>query len=457
MFQNNYNTDYSVINNMLYKDKDGNIISSIRNLKIIFEHDNNLNGLFGVDERTDSLILLKNPPWNLNVRSLENIFDLKKDIGLINTYIKYFYHFKDKSTLKDFILLTAVQNYSHPIKTYLQSLEWDGIERIETIFIDYLHANDTKFIRSVSKKTLIGAVGKILEPGLAHDTTIIFSGKQGCGKSLMLKKLGKRWFNDSFDSFNGDEAYIKMAKSWIIELSELTAYNNSNIERIKQVLTSTTDTYRDKYAGESKGHIRDCIFFGTTNEETFLKDETGNRRFIPVKVGLDNKKNFNIHDLTNDIVDQVWAEAKVKFLNGESNHLTEEEKIFLEEYQKEFIAIDELEEEIAKYLIKKIPSNWDELEIESKRQFIKEYDENNMNHQNYSFRNKVSSREIRDVLLKDDRIENKNLTMKINKRLKKLLNKNATEKVNYKKYYGQQRGFYLSEKELNNIYKKYFL
>lgn len=326
LFIDYYNTDYDEIKNKLYKNDKGNVVSSINNLQIIFSEDQNLNGLFGKDARTESIILLKKAPWNENGRVIENIFDFKKDIGLLNTYVQFYYSFKDKSMLKDYVTLEAVKNYMHPIQIYLNSLEWDGIKRLETLFIDYIHAEENEFIKSVTKKTLIGAVSKIFRPGHAHDTTVIFSGKQGCGKSLILKKLGGKWFNDSFDSFKGDEAYIKMSKSWIIELSELTAYNNSNIERIKQVLTSTTDTYRDKYAGESKVHIRDCIFFGTTNEETFLKDETGNRRFIPIRVGVNNNKKYNIHDLNQEIVDQVWAEAKEYFFNGETNHLSEEEK-----------------------------------------------------------------------------------------------------------------------------------
>ncbi|WP_419744024.1 virulence-associated E family protein [Macrococcoides bohemicum] len=455
MFHNDYNIDYQEIKNKLFKDEKGKIQSNIYNLEKIFKEDKNINGLFGVDERTDAIIYLKDPPWNINERSLEKVFDIKKDIGLINNYLIYNYNFKSKSLVKDFVFNEAIQNYIHPVRTYLDNVKWDGTKRVETIFIDYLHAEDNDFIRSVSKKTLIGAVAKILKPGHAHDTTIILSGQQGCGKSLVIKKLAGKWFNDSFDSFKGDEAYIKMAKSWIIELSELTAYNNSGIERIKQVLTSTTDNYRDKYAGESKGHIRDCIFFGTTNEETFLKDETGNRRFIPIKVGVNKTNELNVHDLTQEIVDQVWAEAKEYFLRGETNHLSSEEKLYLEEYQKQFQAIDELENEIARYLLIKIPANWDYLSIEEKREHVKNYDDKTHESKYFVCREKISAREIRDVLLKDERIENKALTSKINLRLKKLLKRDSTEKVRYQKYYGQQRGFFINDEEIKLLEQDY--
>ncbi|WP_340278543.1 virulence-associated E family protein [Staphylococcus coagulans] len=265
----------------------------------------------------------------------------------------------------------ASQLYVHPIEKYLKELKWDGVNRLETLFIDYLHAEDNEFNRSITRKTLIGAVAKIYSPGHNHDTTIIFSGPQGCGKSLILKKLGQDWFNDSMESFKGDEAYIKMASSWIVELAELTAYNNSSLERLKAVLTSTIDTYRDKYGKNSKGHIRDCIFFGTTNEETFLIDETGNRRFIPMKVGLKKENHITIHDLTSEIVDQIWAEAKEAFLNGETNNLLDDEKVYLKELQKQFTAIDELEEEIAKYILKKIPLTWEMMNLEEKKKFHK--------------------------------------------------------------------------------------
>ncbi|HDP5849356.1 TPA: hypothetical protein P6W17_002303 [Staphylococcus aureus] len=455
MFLNYSNIKYKEIKNNLFKDEKGKIQSNIYNLEKIFKEDTNLKGLFGVDERTEAIIYLKNPPWRINERSLEKVFDINKDISLINNYVNYNYNFKNKSLVKDFVFNEAIQNYIHPVRTYLENLTWDGTKRLETIFIDFIQAEDNEFVRSVSKKTLIGAVAKILKPGHPHDTTIIFSGKQGCGKSLILKKLAGNWFNDSLDSFKGDEAYIKMAKSWIIELSELTAYNNSGIERIKQVLTSTTDNYRDKYAGQSKGHIRDCIFFGTTNEETFLKDETGNRRFIPIKVGVNKTSELNVHDLTQEIVDQVWAEAKEYFLRGETNHLSSEEKLYLEDYQKQFQAIDELENEIARYLLIKIPANWDYLSIEEKREHVKNYDDKTHESKYFVYREKISAREIREVLLKDDRVENKQLTSKINLRLKKLLKRDSTEKVRYQKFYGQQRGFFINDEDIKLLEQDY--
>ena len=455
MFKDNYNTNYGVIKNKLFKDKNDKVNSSVENLKIIFSEDYNLVDLFGIDERTDSFILLKSPPWKTNKRDIEKVFDPRKDIGMIHMYLNDKYGFDNRSKLSDFISIVATRNYVHPIKIYLDNLKWDGVERVETLFIDYIHALDNWFNRTVTRKTLIGAVAKIYQPGHSHDTTIILSGKQGCGKSLILKKLGKDWFNDSMENFKGDETYFKMAKSWIIELSELTAYNNSDIGRIKQVLTSTTDTFRNKYAGESSAHIRDCIFFGTTNDDTFLKDETGNRRFIPMKVGLKTESELNIHNLTDEIVDQIWAEAKHYYMNKETNHLTQIEKDYLYKLQKEFKTIDEMEEEIAKFIIKKIPLNWDYISIEEKREFIKEYDDNDEQDKFLVDREKVCAREIREVLFKDDRVENINLTSKINLKLKKLLDKDQTEKINYKKYYGQQRGFYINSSMIYNLKKKF--
>ena len=457
MFIDNHSTKYNSIKNKLYKNKDKKVIGSIHNLNKIFNEDENLNNLFGIDERTGSLILLKTPPWRTNRREIDKTFDLKKDLGIVHMYVNYFYGFDNRSKLADFITISATERYVHPIQLYLDDLKWDGVERLERLFIDYIHAEDNWFNRSITKKTLIGAVAKIYNPGHSHDTTIIFSGKQGCGKSLILKKLGQDWFNDSMENFKGDETYFKMAKSWIIELAELTAYNNSDMARLKQVLTATTDTFRNKYASESTGHIRDCVFFGTTNEETFLLDETGNRRFIPMRVGLDSNSKLNIHDLTEDVVNQVWAEAKYYFLINETNHLNEQEKHYLKEIQKQFTAIDELEEEIAKYLIKKVPLDWDYMMLEDKRNFIKEYDESDEKDKYLFSRDKICAREIREVLLKDDRVENKSLTSKINLRLKRLLQTDHTEKVNYKKYYGQQRGFAITETEISNIRNNYFV
>lgn len=457
MIVNHSNVNYNDIKNKLQRDKKFRIKITSENSEKIFQEDDNLKELFGIDSRTNSVVYLKDPPWKINSRNIENIFDMKNDLSKLNIYLSLCYKFNNKQLLQDFIIMYASQLYVHPIEKYLKELKWDGVNRLETLFIDYLHAEDNEFNRSITRKTLIGAVAKIYSPGHNHDTTIIFSGPQGCGKSLILKKLGQDWFNDSMENFKGDEAYIKMASSWIVELAELTAYNNSNLERLKAVLTSTIDTYRDKYGKNSKGHIRDCIFFGTTNEETFLIDETGNRRFIPMKVGVKKEYDLTIHDLTSEIVDQIWAEAKEAFLNGETNNLSEDEKVYLKELQKQFTAIDELEEEIAKYILKKIPSTWEIMSLEDKRNFVKEYDVRDEKDKFLMNRNKVCAREIREVLYRDEKIENKNLTSRINKRLKNLLGVYQTEKVNYKKYYGQQRGFFITETMLDKLNEKYSL
>src|SRR5699024_10739488 len=184
--------------------------------------------------------------------------------------------------------------------------------------------------------------------------------------------------------------------------------------RIKQITSSTHDTYRAKFGKSATTNPRESIFFGTTNDDEFLFDKTGNRRFIPVKVGVNPVEKHSIGELTEDIVDQIWAQAKYYHEQNVSTYLNKEEVKELEKVQEPHQAQDELELEIVRYILMKVPEDWDYISMNDKREYVKEYQEDKSKPSGYMYRDKISAREIKEVLLKDENVENNRLSMRIN-------------------------------------------
>ena len=199
----------------------------------------------------------------------------------------------------------------HPVRDHLGALAWDGVPRIETWACRYLGAEDTAFNRSVGALWLISAVRAHLPPGVKADHMLVLEGPQGARKSTALKILaGEDWFTDELPDLGSKDAAMHMQGVWIIEIAELDAIGKAEVSRIKAFLTRTTDRFRPPYGRYTIEVPRQCVFAGTVNPDTYLRDETGNRRFWPVRCGT-----IDIDALARDR-DQLWAEAVARFRAG---------------------------------------------------------------------------------------------------------------------------------------------
>jgi predicted P-loop ATPase len=199
----------------------------------------------------------------------------------------------------------------HPVRAYLDHLQWDGTHRLETWASRYLGAEPTDLTHAMGSLWLISAIARVYRPGVKADHMLILEGEQGARKSTALKILaGEDWFTDELPDLGSKDAAIHMQGVWIVEIAELDAIGRAEVSRIKAFLTRTTDRFRPPYGRHTVEIKRQCVFAGTVNPDTYLRDETGNRRFWPIRCG-----DIDIDALARDR-DQLWAEAVARFKDG---------------------------------------------------------------------------------------------------------------------------------------------
>lgn len=355
----------------LQRTKSGVPESNPYNCIWIMQHDPQLKNRFGLDEFAHRIVVLGNLPWRT-----VNGSDLwgDTDDACIRNYLSTVYQIKGKGIIDDAITEVMNQNKFHPVREYLTALNWDGTERVDSLFIDFIGAEDTPYIRAVTRKWLCGAIARVMEPGIKFDTAIVLYGEQGLGKSVILERLGGKWFNNTLQDIKTKDALEQIQGAWINELAELSpTYKNDN-EIVKAFLSRTTDRFRVPYGRRTEEYPRQCVFAGSTNNLLFLKDRTGNRRFWPIS-GNKLRKVRNSWDLSKDEVDQIWAEAFMLWANGESLVLDEQLEQEAIKIQQSHTEGSELTGLIEEYLSVLLPPNWDSKDLYDRRAYLESYDE----------------------------------------------------------------------------------
>ena len=232
----------------------------------------------------------------------------------------------------------------HPVVDYLEGLEHDGVPRLETWLSDCLGATPTTYHSAVGKVMLIGAVARIRQPGCKNDLVPILEGKQGAKKSTGIRTLFAPWFSDELAELGSKDAAMQTRSIWGLELSELDAMSRAEISRIKAFTSRTTDRFRPPYGRRLIVSPRTCVMWGTTNADHYLKDETGARRFLPVKADQ-----IDIDRLQADR-DQLWAEAVAAYQADDPWWLTDSQaQTDAEQQQKARYTGDPWDAVIAKF------------------------------------------------------------------------------------------------------------
>lgn len=310
--------DVDILNMLSYKidytrdgkEKNRKILQTIRNFEIVLDNDSRFANKIKYNEFMQQIYLTNDVPWTSikNPRAWSSYDDsaafaiLQSDYGLNN-----------RNDFFDAIKNVAMRKRYHPIRDMLEILEPDNKQHIRALLPDYLGAEDTEYTYQVMRLWMLGGVARIYQPGIKFDYTLILTGPQGIGKSTFLRYLALEdaYFNDSLDSLDADKSIQSLIGSWIIELAELKslARTAGGVDSVKRFLSAQQDKLRLPYERRTDVFLRQCIFSGTTNKSDFLQDETGNRRFLVVPVGINKpKKDLFAAEAAEDIK-MAWAEA----------------------------------------------------------------------------------------------------------------------------------------------------
>ncbi len=345
-------------------------LRNTHNVSVLLEHDPRLKGRIRKNIFTGFIEGVAPLPWGKRENQEGTFKWSDEDDAGLRIYVEKILGFRTREIIEDAVKNHAIKHGYNPVEDYLDSLEWDGVKRLDTLYIDYLGAQDNAYIRAVTRKAFVAGVARIKNPGCKFDTMTILTGSPGIGKSTLIRKMAGPWFNDSIKTFEGKEASEMLRGSWIIEIGELEAFNRSETERIKQFLSQQDDIYRPAYGRNVEYFPRMCIFFGTSNNYEYLKDLTGNRRFWPVDCHKElQKKDPKTDDLSQEIIDQIWAEAYVRWQCGETLYLPYELEKLAEEEQESHRRRSPREGLIIDFLNQKVPKDWKDWPLERRRMF----------------------------------------------------------------------------------------
>ena len=431
----------------LKRDKNGTPESDVYNCLVVLKQDPTLKGKIRLDEFAHRLVVIDDLPWR---GKDETPYWTDTDDACLRNYFATKYLIKGKGIIDDALQEVTQDNKFHPVREYLRELTWDGECRLDTLFIEYIGAEDTEYIRAVTRKWMCGAVARVMDPGVKFDTAIVLYGSQGLGKSLILERLGRKWFNNSLVDIKTKDALEQIQGSWIVELAELApTYKNDN-EIVKAFISRTSDRFRSPYGRRTEEYPRQCVFAGSTNNLMFLKDRTGNRRFWPI-TGDKDRKTKHSWDLSKAEIDQLWAEAFVYWSEGEPLVLEgalEEEALRIQLSHTEG---GELVGLIEEYLDMLLPEDWETMDIYDRRDYVANYGDDD--HCGSVQRERVCALEIWCEVLGGDR---KNLQNAKAREIIDILQSikgwspysKSVGKMRFGKLYGVQRAFIRDESNL---------
>lgn len=294
---------------LMMKSNGSGPVQSIENCARALCSDDALMGRFYYEERAYTRMVSGPLPWD--DRPGDRAVSDADYCGLA-AYLETRYGLMSKQKAVDGVMVVAMRNRRNLVAEWLDGLEWDGTERVPTLLPCFLGADASDYNMAVMRLFMLGAVARAYEPGAKFDYMPVLVGPQGIGKSMFLRRLGhdSAWYCDNLNTIEGDAAAEKLRGMWIVEMAELLATKRSrDVEAIKAFVTSTVDTIRPKYARETEQRPRACVFAGTTNDDQFLTDATGNRRFLPVDCGLHEAPMSLFADGVEEYFSQAWAEA----------------------------------------------------------------------------------------------------------------------------------------------------
>lgn len=353
-------------------DRKGTIKSTINNISSIIDNAPGLRGHIYLDMLRNNISVEGGLPWDSKAKTWGN-----RDDANLRGWLERNYDVSGKDRVRDALDMVVTRHRRHPIREYFESLKWDGVGRLERMIIDYVGAEDTELNRAITRIHFTAAVARIMSPGCKYDYCLILAGPQGVGKSTLIAIMGGEYYKDGLTTMEGKEGAEQLRGSHLIEIGELDGMKRSEISAVKQFISARSDEYRPAYGIHKEIYPRQCVFFGTTNEQYFLKDETGNRRFpiIPVRPEL-RRNGAHWFDMLTENRDQLWAEAVEYWRRGEKLYLSDDLDTKARQIQDEYLDsnTDELQGILSQYLDALLPEDWDMWDLVRRRAFFRNPD-----------------------------------------------------------------------------------
>ena len=330
------------IKEMLEGTQKGGVKNSIKNCLTVFQRDPLLRGAISYNILSERVDIVKSLGWERTGSTLTDM-----DMKYLLLYLEEHYGLTSEKKVENAIQIVANENRYHPVRDYLNGLQWDGTERIRFCLHHFLGADTDDYTFEALKLFMMGAIRRVFQPGSKFEVMLCLVGGQGAGKSTFFRLLAVKddWFSDDLKKLDDENVYRKLQGHWIMEMSEMIATANArSIEEIKSFLSRQKETYKVPYETHPADRLRQCVFGGTTNRQDFLpRDRTGNRRFVPVTVYPERAEVHILDDeaTSRAYIDQMWAEAMTIYRSGRYKlSFSAEMNAYLKAHQQDFMQED---------------------------------------------------------------------------------------------------------------------
>lgn len=347
------------------------IANTPANALILLEYDPMVAGRLYKDSFSGAIWGRPPLPWALRQQEGEPFRWTEEDMSCLRIYIQQRIGVKGRDIIEDAFRACTAINTVNPIKEYLTAVPWDGVKRLDTLLIDYLGAEDNAYTRKVTRMMLVAAVARALaDKPVKFDTMCVLTGHQGAGKSSLIRKLAIHdLYTDGVTDFEGKNAAEVIQGKMFIEIAELSALYKSDINRVKTFLSQEADDYRAAYGRVVENRIRRCVFWGTSNDYEYLSDPTGNRRFLPIDVMM-QEPTKDIWTQLDDEKQQIWAEAYLRWQLGETLYLTGDEAKHAAKQQETHNTPDAREGVIRAFLDRPVPEDWVHMDLAQRKLWL---------------------------------------------------------------------------------------